>query len=386
MMISRKISGGLCLLLLFGCASAVGVRAQEGKKQQLVIPMKGGYFVAFTTEANPSNARSLSSSFAEAYFKSQTIRRVFVDSGSDFFFGYDLVIEPVADAKQFRVLVRPLGAEDEKELRARASFKTRRMHPDYNVAGLSRASAPQLIEDGDAFALDVLVNPQTGSKIVDVVQVSFDQTKLREAPMSVSPPRDYTLADVELNISNYRLLVNGELVAGAKRTGGCAGPLVWFHLPGKGRFIFSLTPHEGYDFRKVATIEHNKITFNWDGSQYEWFSSSPIIGSGGNWNLWVTRDADYIPEFYDSSSPKTTPTTAKIVPLRAEGKDGPTTKSAPNLTFDEEAGRGNTKSRKQVLVEREPALSSAAAASQTPRRIRIVIGAADRIENLLPKN
>ncbi|MDX6693038.1 MAG: hypothetical protein QOF02_641 [Blastocatellia bacterium] len=384
-MTSRKLTGSLlCLLLLCG-ASAIGARAQEGKKQQLVIPMKGGYFVAFTTEADPSNARALSSSFAEAYFKSQTIRRVFVDSGSDFFFGYDLVIEPVADAKQFRVLVKPLSAEDEKELRARTSFKTRRMHPDYNVAGLSRAAAPQLIQDGDAFALDVLVNPQTGGKIVDVVQVSFDQTKLREAPMSLSPPRDYTLADVELNISNYKLLVNGELVAGARRTGGCAGPLVWFHLPGKGRFIFSLTPHEGYDFRKVATIEHNKITFNWDGSQYEWFSDSPIIGSGGNWNLWVTRDAGYIPEFYDSTTPKTTQTTAKSVPLRAEGKDGPTTKAPPNLTFDEEAGR-NTKSRKQVLVEREPALSSAAAASQTPRRIRIVIGAADRIENLLPKN
>ena len=373
-MTSKKIVGGLGLLLLLLCAS-LSVMAQEGKKQQLVIPMKGGYFVAFTTDADPLNARALSSSFAEASFQSQTIRRVFVDSGSDFFFGYDLLVEPIGEAKQFRISVRPLGAEDEKELRARSSFKTRRMHPDYNAAGLSRASSPQVIDDGDAFALDVLVNPQTGGKIVDVVQVSFDQSRLREAPVSESPPRDYTLADVELNISNYKLLVNGEMVAGAKRTGGCAGPLVWFHLPGKGRFIFSLMPHNGYDFRKVATIEHNRISFNWDGTQYEWFSSSPIIGSGGNWNLWVTRDADYIPELYD-------PPKAQAAQPTANTTARPDVKPAPKLNFAADVQR---RSKKQVIIERDP-LPSGGTAGQTPRRIRIVIGAADRIENILPKN
>jgi hypothetical protein len=378
---SKLSARGILLLLLLLCACA-GVHAQETKKQQLVIPMKGGYFVAFTTDADPSNARALSSSFAEASFKSQTIRRVFVDSGSSFFFGYDLVVEPVADARQFRVSVRPLSAEDEKELRTRTSFKTRRIHPDYNAAGLSRASGPQIIQDGDAFALDVLVNPQTGGRIVDVVQVSFDQSKLREAPTSDSPPRDYTLADVELNINNYKLLVNGEMAAGARRTGGCAGPIVWFHLPGKGRFIFSLVPHEGYDFRKIATIEHNKISFNWDGTQYEWFSSSPIVGSGGNWNLWVTRDADYISDFYDPPQPEAaTPTAANV--RRADAKTSPQP-APPKLTFNEEAQR-NTRSRRQVLVEREPA-PTGDPANQPLRRIRIVIGAADRIENILPKN
>ena len=374
-----RARGIYLLLLLCACVCA---HAQEIKKQQLVIPMKGGYFVAFTTDADPSNARALSSSFAEASFKSQTIRRVFVDSGSNFFFGYDLVVEPVADARQFRVSVRPLSAEDEKELRARTAFKTRRIHPDYNAAGLSRASGPQIIQDGDAFALDVLVNPQTGVRIVDVVQVSFDQSKLREAPISESPPRDYTLADVELNINNYKLLVNGEMVAGTRRTGGCAGPIVWFHLPGKGRFIFSLTPHNGYDFRKVATIEHNKISFNWEGTQYEWFSSSPIIGSGGNWNLWVTRDADYISEFYDPPQPEAATPVAAANVRRADAKAQPP--APPKWTFNEEAQR-NARSRKQILVEREP-VQTGDPANQPLRRIRIVIGAADRIENILPKN
>lgn len=381
---SKLISYGCCLVALLLFSTAASVRAQENKKQQLIIPMRGGYFVAFTTDADPSSAGALSSSFAEATFRSQTIRRVFVDSGSDFFFGYDLLVEPVADLKQFRISVRPLSADDEKELRARTSFKTRRMHPDYNAIGLSRSSGPQLIADGDAFALDVLVNPNTGGKITDVVQVSFDQSKLREAPVSESPPRDYTLADVELNISNYKLLVNGEMVAGAKRTGGCAGPLVWFHLPGKGRFIFSLTPHANYDFRKVATIEHNKISFNWDGTHYEWFSSSPIIGSGGNWNLWVTHDADYIPEFYAPPQQKqpsaSTATTTASNAAQAESK---TAQPTPPWSFDAAV---QSKSRKQVLVEREPVTpQSGIPANQSLWRTGIVIGAADRIENILPQ-
>lgn len=385
-MTSKKLTGGFGLLLLLCAMASISIKAQDGKKQQqLVIPMKGGYFVAFTTDADPSNARALSSSFAEASLQSQTIRRVFVDSGSDFFFGYDLLVEPVGGKKEFRVSVRPLGPEDEKELCTRSSFRTRRMHPDYNAAGLARSSAPQVIEDGDAFALDVLVNPQTGGKIIDVVQVSFDQSKLREAPVSESPPRDYTLADVELNISNYKLLVNGEMVAGAKRTGGCAGPLVWFHLPGKGRFIFSLMPHAGYDFRKVASIEHNKISFDWDGTHYEWFSSSPIIGSGGNWNLWVSRDADYIPELYDPPQAQATLPAAATTTTTTQQPEAKA-QAAAKMNFDAEAQR-NAKSRKQVLIEREPAISGGgAAANQSPRRIRIVIGAADRIENILPKN
>ena len=384
---SRNFMRGFCLVLLLA-AAGLSVLAQEGKQQQqLVIPMRGGYFVAFTTAADPARASALSSSFAEAYYQSHTIRRVFVDSGSDFFFGYDLLVEPIADTKQFRVSTRPLSADDWKDLRGRTAFKTRRVHPDYNAAVLARASVPQVVDDGDAFALDVLVNPQTGGKIVDLVQVSFDQSKLREAPVSESPPRDYTLADVELNISNYKLLVNGEMVAGARRTGGCAGPLVWFHLPGKGRFIFSLAQHNGYDFRKVAVIEHNKISFNWDGTHYEWFSNSPIIGSGGNWNLWVIHDPNYIPEFYDP--PPSQPvlrTAATAQRLLVNKTEPPPAATAPNLNFDEENQR-NAKNRKPVAVEQAtPTPQGSNPANQSQRRARIVIGAADRIENILPKN
>ena len=241
-------------LCVFTC-----VLAQEGSKEQTIVPMKGGFFVAFRTAAPGTNGWSTTS--AEALFESNTIRRVFVDNGGSLYFGYALVVEPLVATKQFKVSVRPLSPEDEAELRARKTFQGLRIHPSYSPEGLSRSVAPQTIADGDAFALDVLVNPRTGEKITDFVAVSSDESTLKEATTAVedNEPRDFTLADVELKVSNYRLLVNGELVAAAKRTGAVSGPIIWFHLEGRGRFIFSLMPHAGYDFRKIGTIERNRM-------------------------------------------------------------------------------------------------------------------------------
>jgi hypothetical protein len=117
-----------------------------------------------------------------------------------------------------------------------------------------------------------------------------------EAPASKRPARDFTLNDVALGVTNYRLFVNGEMVTADAPTGGCAGAIIWFYLPERGRFILSLQPHPGYDFQKVGVIEHNRILFSLNGDQYEWRSEAPIVGQGGNWHLWVLHEAAYQPD------------------------------------------------------------------------------------------
>src|SRR2546421_12591558 len=115
------------------------ISAQEGsKKEKISVPMKAGYFVSFSTtpEGSLINKDGVSTNFAEAYFASNTIRRVLVDSEGSLYFGYALVIEPIFSSKQFKVTVRPLSPEDEQDLRARKSFQTRRLHPHYNAAEL----------------------------------------------------------------------------------------------------------------------------------------------------------------------------------------------------------------------------------------------------------
>ncbi|HYJ46067.1 MAG TPA: hypothetical protein VEV81_05585, partial [Pyrinomonadaceae bacterium] len=264
----------LTLFLLLSATNSL--RAQEVGAAKLIVSMKGGYYVSFSTTPEPKAAdiSSWSISFAEPNFETNTIRRVFVDKDSSYYFGYALIIETLPATKKFKVAVRPLGPEDEPQLRANKTIQSRRLHPNYDATSLPRSVGAQVIGDGDTFALDILVNPQTGDKITDIVTVSASLTGLREAPVSESP-RDFTLEDVEMKMINYRLLINGELVAGGKQSGACAGPLIWFHLPEHGgRFIFSVMPHPGYDFRKIGTIENNKIKFTLDGANYEWISNT----------------------------------------------------------------------------------------------------------------
>lgn len=357
------------ILLLTGFAS---VSAQEGSNEKTIVPMKGGYFVVFTTAPGPNSksADGWSTTFAEAYFKSNTIRRVFIDSGGSLYFGYAIVIEPLASTKQFRVSVRSLTPEDEQDLKARKSFQTRQIHPNYKSAALSRSSAPQTIADGDTFALDVLVNPKTGDKITDFVTISAKEPDLREPSSPQSAPRDFTLGDVRMKMINYQLFINNELVARGKRSGATAGPVIWFHLQDRGRFIFSLSPHEGYDFQKLGTIEHNRMQFTLNNEQYEWVSDVPVVDAGGPWNLYVLYDPNYVPDSFflgvrGSDKGETSASSSRLDEIESKLRRP---KSASAASFGK-----SSNSQKEDEPDKAPGT-------------RLISGAASRVENLLPTN
>jgi hypothetical protein len=358
---SKLIPLALACLCLAATAAGAGVNssdAQEGKSQ-LIVPMQNGAFVLIRTESVPSFARGDTSNLVESEDKPNLIHRIFVDSKNDLFFGYELLVELVSVTRQFRVTVRPLSEEYLQALRARPAFQKRRLHPSYNAAAFN--SAPQIMGDGDTFTLDVLQSPRTGAKIVDVVTVSLSDPGLQE-PLSDAPARDLTLEDVPLKVTNYKLRVGDETIY--RTTSGCAGALVWFALPGSGRFVFSLVPRPGYDFRKVGTVRHNTISFEWDGVSYEWESALPVVGTGGNWNLWVLHDADYQFDPFEQ-------------PARAEG-DAKTSASK----IEDAVRRVRQRQTRGEFGSPPPAPSPA---PETRKHVRVIIGAADSVEYLFPK-
>ncbi|HEU4593685.1 MAG TPA: hypothetical protein VFS10_00860 [Pyrinomonadaceae bacterium] len=347
-----SLCAALCLAL--GGAAFASSDAQESKSQ-LIVPLRSGAFVQITTEAVPPGSPEVSLSFIESEDKPNLIHRVFVDGKDELYFGYELLVEPVAATRQFRVTVRPLSAEYEQALRARRAFQNRRLHPSYNASAFD--ATPQLIGDGDTFALDVLHNPRTGTKIVDVVTVSLEDPRFQQARATEGPPRDFSLADVSLKVTNYKLLVNGETAWSS--SGGCSGPLVWFSLADRGRFVFSLTPRPGYDFKKVGTVEHNKISFEWGDDRYEWVSALPVVGTGGNWSLWVLHDPGYSFDLYNK----------------------------PDADASEQAtvGQSIRRARRQQSGRAEFGTPGESSQPARTKRVRVAIGAADEVERLLPK-
>src|ERR1044071_10376289 len=87
-----------CLTIVLLLAAFTCAVAQESKKEQTIVPMKGDFFVAFTTVpgADSKNADGWSMTFAEAYFQSNTIRPVFTDTGGSLHFGYARIAGPFA--------------------------------------------------------------------------------------------------------------------------------------------------------------------------------------------------------------------------------------------------------------------------------------------------
>jgi len=263
--------------------------------------LSNGIRVAFANETVPAGAIQFSLSMVETQ-GSDVIHRVFLDESRGFFFGYDVKVEPVPNTKQFRVFILPMSAEYEQRLRGRAAFQTRSVNPDFKSPSLFQTQTAQVLNDGDMLAIDALVNLVTGVKIVEIVKASLEEIPLGGSPAKTYPIRDFTLDDVELTVTNYRLLIDDELVAGDRPTGGCSGAIIWFYLPDRGRFIFSIKPHEGYDFQKTGLIENNKISFTVGREQYQWISTSAVMGVNGRFNLWVLHDADYQPDLDEGAA------------------------------------------------------------------------------------
>jgi hypothetical protein len=353
------------ILLLCLQAFSVGALAQNPAKRQLVLQLASGGFVAFRSEVPGSGNSTTTSSLAALLYaqafagENRIIHRVLTDAEQNVVFGYDLWVNADPNTKKFSVAVLPA---DES---FRRSFLKDFTPPRANnaFATFPKSTTPQTLDDGDAVSLELLVNHESGAKIVDVVSVTFDRTTLRETHLE-SAPKDFTLDVVALGVKNYSLLINGSEVSKSKSSIGCSGALLWLYIPERGRFIFSLVPREGYDFAKIAVLNENKIAFTIDGERYEWVSSASILPSGGAWNLWVLHDTNYTPLFGgEQTQPRSTPK-----PRGVFGRiEDVLTNQGAELMLGKPIRSGNNRS--------------------TPvGPQRVMVGAADNMENLLPKS
>lgn len=207
------------------------------------------------------------------------------------FVSYALRIERLDDPTKLRISIKPLPEESIRRLRDSVwSKRFAQAWPNkssHDPTPLPRYPEPVLINISDTLELTLWINPVNGAQIGD---------RLRFETARPVPPRDFTLDEVALKLTGFRLLINGEVRSGDKPyIGGFTAPLPWFSVPGRGRFILSLQPHEGYEFLKIGVINDNAISFVHSGDKYEWVSSDPIISQRGKWNLWVMHDPYFEP-------------------------------------------------------------------------------------------
>ena len=292
------------------------------KAQYGVVRLSNGITVVVKTQITPSESKK---SLGNIYSSNSgnVIHRILTDRENKIYFGYDLSLEKAEDGK-FRVSIKPLSKTPDALMnnsryfsnqsmgraksaasqvsrvsvgRGRSGQGVRFNNPDYS--GFTEESLPNypedfVVSDGDTISLDILENPKTNTKITDVITISSKSQNFQYFSGDDKPIRDFSINDVYLRLENPDVYVNDKKY---ETRSTVAGNINWIYIDGKGRFIFSFKPHAGYNFQKIGTIKNNELTFNYNGDKYKFISRSPILGQGGNWNLWIMHDPEYQPAY-----------------------------------------------------------------------------------------
>jgi tetratricopeptide (TPR) repeat protein len=125
-----------------------------------------GFALVRTGETGPSG------SMGEAALpRSHSVSRVLWDRESGAYFGYRLEVEKKDGPRPFRVSFKPLdrGAV-ERELKQRGACPG--CPAPAPLGAGPRFPAPQLLAEGEVLTLELLANPTTGERILDVIKIS----------------------------------------------------------------------------------------------------------------------------------------------------------------------------------------------------------------------
>jgi hypothetical protein len=286
------------LLIFVYCFCAIA-HAQGPAKRQQVLQVSTGGFISFKSETSAIDAKRFaeSQSLASLLYsqaladENRIIHRVITDADRRIIFGYDLWVNSDPITRKFSLAVMPAD-----EAFRRTFLKDPTKRPEDLFATFPDSTKPQMLDDGDAVSLELLVNQEAGIKIVDVVRVTFDSSRLLDRPLE-SAPRDFTLDAISMTVKNYELLIDGGRAGKGHAKFACTGALLWFYVPDRGRFIISLVPREGYAFQKIGLLDRNRIEFYVNNQHFEWLSSELVLPNGGTWNIWVLHDPNYTPLF-----------------------------------------------------------------------------------------
>jgi hypothetical protein len=193
-------------------------------------------------------------------------------------FCYDIALEPNADSNSAQIRIERCPADPGGSPRGGWTFLELPKYPV--IPG---------VKVGDTVALDLLVNPGTGQKIVDYL------TLLRRGSIDLTrQPRDFQVADADLRLFDPQVVVDSK-PQWSIEGGGFAGPVVWLSVNGRGRFILSLLPNDKLGFRKGGVVSRDGLLIHDGVAEIRVNCSREIAPGEGVFNLYVLHEPDWRP-------------------------------------------------------------------------------------------
>jgi hypothetical protein len=212
---------------------------------------------------------------------SVTNHRVLEDLDQKKYFGYNLQVGVIGGGR-FQLNFKPLTVESWMR---------------FNLDGWSEIPLPSVpttmqLNDGETVALDLMVNPTTGEKIVEYITVGSPTG-------SGGAARDFQMNDVQMMLASPQLHLNGKSMEWnhGDSHGVASGSVVWVYVPDRGRFLISFAPHAELGFRQAGEARGAQIKFAWNGETYELRGTERIMPADGAWNVYVYQDRGYQPAY-----------------------------------------------------------------------------------------
>jgi len=272
-----KCISALVFLLVSG---AVALQAQQIRSS---IWTTDQFVLRYQTMLEPARPKGQPLNIGGGGFNdSITQHRILTDDEHKKFFGYDLQVT-VLGGGQFQLNFRPLTT-----VMIRKTLDLDK----WTEISLPSVPASLSVKDGDTVALDLLVNPGSGEKIVEYFTVSDPST-------SGSSVRDLQMGDIQMALASPQLHINGkswEWNHGDSH-GSASGAILWVYVPDRGRFLISFQPHADLGFRPAGEAKGPQIKFTWNGETYELKGTERVLPAAGAWNVYVYQDQAYQPTY-----------------------------------------------------------------------------------------
>jgi hypothetical protein len=244
------------------------------------------------------------------------VQRYVFDAQRKLYTGYDVLIEPNADA--YGLTFRPLSItiDDFAERLANLALLPGNDPRQWKFQAPERYPDPRQAAALETIAVDLIpAGLQADQRVVDSITIMRGpklvqrwaelQVKV-QSPQSTGEARIFDAAkDVQMRLLEPRALINGNLAWQHRPVTWyvSSGELVWFYLPGRGRYILSRFPRPdlGLDlgFVKAGEVVGDSVSFTSEGDVITLQNSMPLAPDYAPHSLYVLREPDYSPASAD---------------------------------------------------------------------------------------
>jgi hypothetical protein len=273
-------------------------------------------------------------------------RRILSDPSHHRYFGYEMLLEPQVQADRYLVSFQDLNVQA-------AGLST----TGWTVQSPAVYPPQRIMREGEEISVDLgtlAPNDETTGKIIDDVlitqlqprtqlpiiwetdlpramayksSVSGEMRKRGLQPNGIAPvppvvnqlapihvltiaagtpqaftaftitgtPQAFTVADAELQVGEPSLSVNERVASAAGSLKATHGALIYFYVPGRGRYILSLVPRPELGFTRVGEASGGFLKWTADNDTFSVESSVIIAPGGGPFFIYVLHDPEWQP-------------------------------------------------------------------------------------------